>query len=348
MAKIMIDPGHAPGGANKGPTGYYEYAGMWKLSNYLKTALQRCGHTALLTRAENENPLLTKRGEAAKGCDVFISEHSNASGSGTVRGCEAFYSVRIPEDKAFAEALSKAASAVMGNPDRGAKIKRSTVDEAYDYFTVIGYAVWSGCPHVFLCETGFHDNPEDEAILKSDTKLQAIAEAQARVICEKLGSWYVAPPVVVQPPKPAAFQVGEKVKLKNGVTKYATGAVIASFIRTATLYVRRISGDRVLVSTLPTGAVTGWVMLTDLVKAGSTPVVPSNPEKPVTPTALKVGDKVKIKAGITTYADGTSMAPFIRTATLYVRQIGSGKVLVSTQPSGAVTGWVKTENLTKS
>jgi N-acetylmuramoyl-L-alanine amidase len=39
MKKVTIDPGHAPGNANRGPTGYYEYAGMWKLSNYLKNAL---------------------------------------------------------------------------------------------------------------------------------------------------------------------------------------------------------------------------------------------------------------------------------------------------------------------
>jgi len=66
VKKVTIDPGHAPGNVNKGPTGYYEYAGMWKLSNYLKNALVRCGIDAKLSRTENEDPSLTDRGTCAK------------------------------------------------------------------------------------------------------------------------------------------------------------------------------------------------------------------------------------------------------------------------------------------
>jgi N-acetylmuramoyl-L-alanine amidase len=39
--KIMIDPGHAPGNVNRGKNGYYEYAGMWELSLYLKAMLEK-------------------------------------------------------------------------------------------------------------------------------------------------------------------------------------------------------------------------------------------------------------------------------------------------------------------
>ena len=91
----MIDPGHAPGNANRGPTGYYEYAGMWALSNYLKTVLERCGCIADLTRTEKKDPSLSARGKKAKGYDLFMSEHSNAGG-GKARGCEVFRSLRIP------------------------------------------------------------------------------------------------------------------------------------------------------------------------------------------------------------------------------------------------------------
>lgn len=190
MKRVTIDPGHAPGNVNRGPTGYYEYAGMWKLSNYLKNALTRCGIDVILTRSEKEDPSLDERGKRAKGSDVFISEHSNAA-NGKARGVECFYSVRIPQDKMWAGKLSAAASKVMGNNDRGAKTKESETTKGYDYYRVIRSAVAAGVPHVFLIENGFHNNTADEAFLKVDANLESIAEAQARVICELLGVKYI-------------------------------------------------------------------------------------------------------------------------------------------------------------
>lgn len=65
----------------------------WKLSNFLKAALTRCGIQASLTRKENEDPSLSARGQKACGYDIFISEHSNAW-KGTTRGCEVYLSFR--------------------------------------------------------------------------------------------------------------------------------------------------------------------------------------------------------------------------------------------------------------
>lgn len=190
MKKATIDPGHAPGNANKGPTGYYEYAGMWKLSNYLKTELKRCGIEVKLTRTENEDPSLQERGTRAKGSDIFISEHSNAA-NGNAQGVECFYSVNRPDDKKWAEKLSKAVSEVMGNNNRGAKTRESQTSKGVDYYGVIRSAVAAGVPHIFLIESGFHDNPKDEAFLKVDSNLLKIAKAQAKVICELLGVKYI-------------------------------------------------------------------------------------------------------------------------------------------------------------
>lgn len=192
MKKVIIDPGHAPGNVNKGPTGYYEYAGMWKLSNYLKKALERCGVEVKLTRSENEDPSLQNRGVYSKGTDVFISEHSNAANS-QARGAECFYSVRNPNDKQWAAKISEAVSSLMNNPNRGAKTKESTTSKGYDYYGVIRAAVSVGTPHVFLVESGFHDNSVDEAFLKIDSNLEKIAEAQAKVLCELLEVEYIKP-----------------------------------------------------------------------------------------------------------------------------------------------------------
>jgi len=184
MAKVLIDPGHAPGNPNRGPTGYYEYAGMWKLSNYLKSALEARGVAASLTRTVNQNPSLEQRGKGAKGYTLFISEHSNAA-NGRARGCEVYYSIKRPGNKKHAAAISAVSAKVMGNPDRGAKTRVGKNN--MDYYGVIRNAAAVGCPHVFIVENGFHDNAVDEAWLKNDSNLKKLAETQAQALCDVLG-----------------------------------------------------------------------------------------------------------------------------------------------------------------
>lgn len=67
-------------------------------------------------------------------------------------------------------------------------------------------------------------------------------------------------------------------------------------------------------------------------------------------TAIKVGDKVKCKSGVTKYYNGATMPTWVRVATLYVRQIEQGgKVyLVSTEPTKKeYTGRVNASDVTK-
>jgi N-acetylmuramoyl-L-alanine amidase len=192
MKKVLIDPGHSVDCPNRGIHGYKEFYGMWKLSNFLKEILTASGVSADLTRTESEDPPLDKRGGMANGYDFFISEHSNAA-NGAARGVECFYSVTKPNDKVIAAKLAAAVSSVMNNPDRGAKTRESEKTKGNDYYGVIRSAVAAGCPHVFLIESGFHDNWLDEEILLKDENLKRIAEAQARVILEALGVSETAP-----------------------------------------------------------------------------------------------------------------------------------------------------------
>ncbi|MBQ6052962.1 MAG: SPOR domain-containing protein [Clostridia bacterium] len=69
-----------------------------------------------------------------------------------------------------------------------------------------------------------------------------------------------------------------------------------------------------------------------------------------TTDVIKVGDKVKCKAGVTKYYNGVGMPSWVRVATLYVRQIEqNGKVyLVSTEPTKKVyTGRVWASDMQK-
>ncbi len=187
MIKVMIDPGHAPGNTNKGPTGYYEYQGVWKISNYLKEILQAKGIQVDFTRIWEQDPELYARGQKAKGYDLFISEHTNAN-DGKTRGVEVFHDVNKPQDKIFADKLAGNVASVMGNPNRGAKTRVYTENgKIYNYYGVIRGAAATDCKHILLIESGFHDNAVDEAFLKLDENLNKIAQAQAEIILEFLG-----------------------------------------------------------------------------------------------------------------------------------------------------------------
>lgn len=340
--KIMLDPGHAPGSPNHGPTGYFEYAGMWKLSNYLKDALERCGQIVGFTRTENEDKTLISRGECAKGYDVFISEHSNAGGG---KGCEVYYSVRIPNDQGFASDLSAAVSIVLGDSSRGAKTWLSNNEPSYDYFTVMEYAVYAGCPHVFLCENGFHDNTEDEAQLKSDGKLKQIAEVQAKVICNHLGVAYYDcdtnnPSLLSSTTTIASigFVIGDRVRIRDGVTTFADGVSMALFVRKALLYVRYLGEGKALVSTQEDDAITGWVKYSDLIHidGSSAELIPissksstaAETSKKLTPNIV-VGSHIILNKTATKWATGEEIDSVKKGQEFVVQQVGNGKVLLA-------------------
>ena len=59
--------------------------------------------------------------------------------------------------------------------------------------------------------------------------------------------------------KPAALAIGDKIKLASNAPSYGTNKTFASWVYSSTLYLREISGDRAVISTQKTGAITGAV-----------------------------------------------------------------------------------------
>lgn len=320
--KVMIDPGHAPGNVNRGPTGYYEYQGMWKLSNYLKEELTKRSVQADLTRTEYQDPSLSERGKKSKGYDLFISEHSNAH-NGKVRGVEVFYSLQRPGDKVHAQALSKAISTLMNNPNRGAKTKQYPNKPGVDYHGVIRAAASVGCPHIFLVENGFHDNPQDEAWLKQDSNLRKLAQVQADVICNILG---VKPPSTVETlyrvqvgafkNKKYADNLANKLKADG----YDTYVVVADgFYKVQTgAFKNRQNADN-LANKLKKAGYDVYITT----KTGS----PASTTKPEPQQRIKVGDKVRVKRGAKTY-DGKSLASFVYNTVYDVIQVNGDRVVI--------------------
>lgn len=87
------------------------------------------------------------------------------------------------------------------------------------------------------------------------------------------------------------------------------------------------------------------VVNNNVIKVGA--VVSTNPSPTPTSTTLKVGDKVKLKAGAYMYGTKSTFAPFIYNSVLYVREINGSRIVISTQKTGAVTGAVEKNSLVK-
>ena len=78
--KVCLDAGHY-GNYNAGAVkGYYESGRMWRLTELLAKELTDRGIAVIKTRSSQATDLaLTSRGRKAKGCDLFLSMHSNAA-----------------------------------------------------------------------------------------------------------------------------------------------------------------------------------------------------------------------------------------------------------------------------
>ena len=82
--KICLDAGHQ-GRYNQSPADhrYYESVMVWKLHLLQKKYLEEYGIEVITTRRrEDEDKGLFARGAESKGCDLFLSDHSNAVGTG--------------------------------------------------------------------------------------------------------------------------------------------------------------------------------------------------------------------------------------------------------------------------
>ncbi len=270
---------------------------------------------------------MAQRGSKAKSYDLFISEHSNAF-NGKARGVVVFYSLQRSGDKVHAQTLSKAISTLMNNPDRGAATREYPNKPGVDYYGVIRAAASAGCPHIFLVESGFHDNPQDEAWLKQDSNLKKLAQTQADVICNILG-------VKPQPQPPSdgetlyRVQVGafkNKEYADNMYNKlkadgYDTYMVMANgFYKVQTgAFKNRQNADN-LANKLKKAGYDVYITT----RAGS----PVSATKPEPQQGIKVGDKVRVKKGAKTYTGG-GLASFVYDNTYTISQINGDRVVIN-------------------
>ena len=180
--KVCIDPGHGAGCANGSPDGSYkEHEFALDVGLRLKAVLERHGVDVVMTRTDGTDAALGQRAAISNraGCDLFLSLHTNAYGTGwtSPEGWEAYVMAKGATAEKLAEAIRAEAIPALGCKDRGVKSANYTVLADTD------------APAV-LVEHGFHTNQAECAKLKSDCYRQLCAETNAKGILKILGiSW---------------------------------------------------------------------------------------------------------------------------------------------------------------
>ena len=186
--KICLDAGH-DGKYNRSPANkaYYESDMNWKLHLILKKYLEQYGIEVVLTR-DNQNTALGvyDRGKLAKGCDLFVSIHSNATGNGLDESVD-YPVVIVPLDGSgdkIGNALATCVEEVMGTKQKGRIYKRE--GNRGEYYGVIRGAVAVGTVGIII-EHSFHTNTKSTNWLLNDDNLDKMAKEEAKVIADYFG-----------------------------------------------------------------------------------------------------------------------------------------------------------------
>ncbi len=182
--KVCLDAGHYDK-YNQSPVvpKYYESDMAWKLHLKLKKYLEECGIEVCTTRAKQKKDMkLTERGKAAKGCDLFLSIHSNAATKESVDYPIAFVPINGSADE-LGKQLAKCIEQVMGTKQSGRAESKKSEKGNWDYYSVINGAASVGVPGIIL-EHSFHTNTKATNWLLDDSNLDRLAKAEAKVIAE--------------------------------------------------------------------------------------------------------------------------------------------------------------------
>lgn len=186
MPKVMLDAGHY-GSRNQSPVypQYYEAKQMWKLHLYLKKHLENFGFDVLMTRSNQATDMsVAERGSLAKGCDLFLSLHSDASDSAIVDRATVFYAY---DDFNHASALAKQIAHAVGLCMGVSGTIKTRQGNNGDYYGVMRGARSAGCPLYYIIEHSFHTCKKSAEWLMSDSHLDKLAKAEAEVIAAYYG-----------------------------------------------------------------------------------------------------------------------------------------------------------------
>lgn len=188
----MLDAGHY-GDYNRSPAvpEYYESRMSWALQERLAAELERYGIEVERTRTDRFTDLeVYARGAKAKDCDMFLSLHSNAVGSGVREDVDRPVVIRLSNDtaegNAFARRLADSIAQLMGTR-QSAEVTTRLMNNGGEYYGVLRGARAVGCPHAYIVEHSFHTATAPSKWLLDERNLDALAALEASLVAEFFG-----------------------------------------------------------------------------------------------------------------------------------------------------------------
>ena len=184
--KICIDAGHY-GKQNRSSVvpEYYEAEMNWKLHLLLKKYLEEYGVEVTTTRSKQTTVLGTvARGKKAKGCDLFLSLHSNAYDPESLD----YPLVIVPLDGTGDELgrkLTNCIASVMETNQPGRLWTRKK-DSGGEWYGVLQGTSAVGVTGLIL-EHSFHSNTRSAKWLLDEANLDKLAKAEADLIAAHYG-----------------------------------------------------------------------------------------------------------------------------------------------------------------
>ena len=162
---------------------YYESAMVWSLHLKLKAALEARGFEVVTTRKTIDTKMdVYDRGTASKGCDVFLSLHSNACGTESVDYPVVYRAHdNLNNADAIALKIAKKIGELMGTTQAGRTATRKN-SSGGEYYGVLRGARAVGTPLYLLIEHSFHTNTAAAKWLSQDGNLEKLAEAEAELL----------------------------------------------------------------------------------------------------------------------------------------------------------------------
>lgn len=190
MIKIMIDAGHY-GKYNQGVIPeYWESVMSWQLHLLLKAELEKYGFIVGTTRSNQVADMeVYTRGTKAKGYDMFLSLHSNATGTGVNESVDHPIVIRQNADvasEAFCQKLSNKIAELMKTKQEGRTGTRVQTNGA-EYYGVLRGAKAVGCNKAYIIEHSFHSATAPCKWLLDTDNLKKMAVAEAEIIAEHFG-----------------------------------------------------------------------------------------------------------------------------------------------------------------
>lgn len=182
--KVHLDPGHYGSRYNQSPVvkTYFESAMNFKLVGYLKTELEARGITVTVSRTDiNANPGLYDRGYGAKGCNLFLSIHSNAASSESVDWPVVYRGLDKNEADEFGLKLANLIHETMGTKQVGRTATRKG-SSGGEYYGVLRGARAAGLTYYYIVEHSFHTNTKATNWLLNDENLKLMAKKEAELI----------------------------------------------------------------------------------------------------------------------------------------------------------------------